>query len=216
MCQDRNIIEIHRDQALGQMSCPNPADHGFRDRIQKLSEISAAEFATLECLGLTRAGKVRVIDIPRGGQATGDGVFAALQNKIGAPVFHSRSVYKDQTRQPLADIDDLNECSHLVLVDGIVSTGHTMIDHIMSLPEKWPGTLIVFSNGTTHVGSHNIRTLGKDRQLNLFQICNRLFSDDECDWVKNSEAKEAYFVGYNKKNGIDYKIPDFGDQLSLG
>lgn len=219
MLCDKNmsIRTINTHGALKVLSCVDQADRSFGARIKALSFASGKTLMGNSDLNLGNATKICVIEAPRGGASTCDGLYESLRE--GLPegrVERYRSLCKTNRAQPFATDFSFMSYSHVFLSDGIASTGQTMIDHIVHIPGDWKGQLIVFVNGCAHLAFANISAFCKDRNRSLIMYCNRLFEDDECTWVRDEDGRDKYFIGVNRAKNIDYHIPDFGDQFELG
>lgn len=157
---------------------------------------------------------ISIIAIPRGGMATADGLQEAFSkmtlepDKIRMIVSQCKTISKD-----LYPKEIFEKTTSLVIADGIIGTGKTVIDHLKEIPREWKGTITIFANAAAEIGIESIRLHAVSMNQFIKIIVGRLFNEKECDWIISSH-KKVYSLGYNKEQKVDYQLPDFGDYFS--
>ncbi|MCA9837040.1 MAG: hypothetical protein KC422_08995 [Trueperaceae bacterium] len=147
----------------------------------------------------------QVISFPRGGVATGVGVkraFKGIKHQFTTLPFGKHGL--DQTL-PLVDLDEKTD---LILVDGVIATGSTLIRYLQLVREKnphWQGRLFIISNMAAEFGYETLIGFCKEYGLELCCLATGyLVPPTECIW-KEIGGKRIYFVG------VSQSIGDFGD-----
>lgn len=157
--------------------------------------------------------RTAIISIPRGGAPTAEGVHAIF-NRMAARSLHVIDSNIKTAPESLYNTNMFNSISHVLIADGIIGTGKTVVQHLEQIPADWLGRVTIFSNAASQLG---VDTIMDFAHSNLAQpvkgITGRVFGDDECEWV-DCAGKNVYFVGYNKARSIDYQLPDFGDHIT--
>ena len=155
-----------------------------------------------------------IVSIPRGGVLTAQGLKEVFTQSAapGASINLVASRIKT-AGQPLLQDVKFDDTSTLVICDGVVGTGKTIVDHMKAIPASWQGVVHVFANAASAMGLQAIATHAAQMPQDVSITAGRVFADDECEWV-NCGGKNVYFVGYNSAKGLDYKLPDFGDHIS--
>lgn len=159
-------------------------------------------------------GNTTIISIPRGGVLTAQGLQEVFQTSAAAPssVNIVTSHIKTAGASLLRDVD-FGDTSTLIICDGVIGTGKTIVDHMKAIPPSWQGIVHVFANAASALGLKTITQHAAQIPQDVSITAGRVFADDECEWV-NCGGKNVYFVGYNAAKGLDYKLPDFGDHIS--
>lgn len=153
-----------------------------------------------------------ILSVPRGGVPTGVG----LSKCFNQASMHSHMAHLAESS--IKHSDDLypsgffDEKDTIIIADGIIGTGTTIIRHLEQIPEDWQGKTIVFANATSELGIENIEKAAKELGRSTQLVTGRVFNHDECQWFEFPD-KKVYFVGFNDARGVDYKLPDFGDQI---
>lgn len=156
-----------------------------------------------------------LVDIPRGGLATGDGIASGMQTHFrGATFRHIQSGIKTDSQSLFGNtmFDDIDT---LIVADGVVGTGGTIVRHLHQIPQTWHGHVIVFTNACSELGEQSILRAAMAITQPTTLVTGRIFAERECQWQVFGDDKQVYFVGFNKENGIDYALPDFGDHISV-
>lgn len=166
-----------------------------------------------EKLPQTTAAPTAIISIPRGGVPTALAMHEAFTKASTQPLQVIHSQIKTQPDNLLANAD-LNDCQQLIIVDGIIGTGSTIVNHMKAIPDNWKGTVQVFANAAAALGLKKIQEHAETMDNPVHIAVGKVFPDEECEWV-NCDGKQVYFVGYNSAKQIDYKLPDFGDHINL-
>lgn len=154
---------------------------------------------------------IAVLYVPRGGLPTGEGVVSGLRGQCKS-AFLTASNIKTQPAQ-LYPAGVFDQASTLVIADGIIGTGKTIVDHLQQIPSDWKGKVEVVSNAASALGLKTIWTYATTMPQPVTCVTGRILMDDECEWVDFPNNKKVYFVGYNKARNLDYKLPDFGDHI---
>jgi MFS transporter, FHS family, glucose/mannose:H+ symporter len=150
-----------------------------------------------------------VIVFPRGGVATGVGAKLALRGfehhfftvKMSKGVLH-------EARLP----ETIDQKSDVVLVDGIVATGNTLISYLDRLrsQQQWRGRLFVLSNLAAEEGIEALETYAKRHGIEFQIVTGAVIPVQDCAWKELGGGKKVYFVG------VKQDIGDFGDMNSDG
>lgn len=151
---------------------------------------------------------VAVVGVPRGGLATAEGLREIFSLKARHPgqVVLAESRIKQQAGS-LYPEGLFERSSTLVIADGIIATGKTIIDHLRQVPPAWKGVVTVFANAAARMGIENIAQQAEQMPQDVKSAFGRVFEDSECKWV-DLAGKKVYFVG------MDCNIPDFGDHIA--
>ena len=149
----------------------------------------------------------QVISFPRGGVATGVGVkraFRQIKHQFRTLPFTEEGLSQD------LPIPELKEKTDLILVDGVIATGSTLLSYLTLILErypKWQGKLFIISNMAAEFGIANLRKFSQNRGLELSCLATGyLVPPEECIW-KEIDGKRLYFVG------VSQRIGDFGDMV---
>lgn len=153
---------------------------------------------------------IAVLYVPRGGLPTGEGVLSGLQNSC-KNAFLTASNIKTQPAR-LFPTGLFSQATTVIITDGIIGTGKTIVDHLQQIPQDWNGKVEVVSNAASELGLKAIWAQAAIMKQPVACVTGRILADDECEWV-DFPGKKVYFVGYNKARGLDYKLPDFGDHI---
>lgn len=152
--------------------------------------------------------RVAIIDIPRGGVPCAEGVRMACAD-LGAQTLSISSQCKSDASLLYNPATDWSNIDALILTDGVIGSGETIIKHFEQLPEEHKAKTILLSNVSSELGAKNIGSaLGSITSL----FTGMVIPEADCQWMQFPE-KSVYFIGYNEARGIDLKLPDFGDAI---
>ena len=152
-----------------------------------------------------------LISFPRGGVATG----LACQLAFREQEHHFFTFPFGETgmKENLAVPPSISATSDVVLVDGVIATGSTLMNYLEKIIRSvkgWQGRLFVISNMAAERGINTIKTYSQTRGVPLACIATGwLIPAEECEW-KVLDGKRVYFVG------VKESIGDFGDMMISG
>lgn len=165
-------------------------------------------------LDLTRK-RIALIDIPRGGIPTGTAVEETLRADPTNNVSRFHSYTKINKPAPMPRQIDYSKTDSVVIADGVIATGGSIVEHIDNIPQGWSGNVTVLSNAAAEIGLKRIFEAFTNRDFaSTALVTGHVFKEHECDWVECDGGKSVYFVGYNKERNFDCQLPDFGDKIT--
>lgn len=152
--------------------------------------------------------KIAIVEIPRGGVPCAEGVKLAFDN-MGYDTDIISSRCKSDT-SALFDADmDWGQYQGVILTDGVIGSGKTIVQHLEQIPEALQEHTIVFANVTSALGA---RTIAESAPAKAVLVTGLLLPEEDCQWMQFPD-KSVYFIGYNEERGVDLKLPDFGDAI---
>ncbi len=160
------------------------------------------------------SGTVAVVSIPRGGVPVGvatkeilEWARTELHLSDLNPILVESNEKTDKANLFPAEVD-FDAANTLILADGVVGTGSTIIRHMEQIPEGWQGTVKIVNNIAAQKGIDLIAEFAAQRRQKVKFITGKIYPEEECDYVDVGEGKLVYFVGMNDD------VPDFGDHVS--
>jgi len=169
-------------------------------------EHTAAVLAHPGLIADAPGARVAIVDVPRGGVPVGEAAAKAL-SAAGLNVTHASSQEKTDRDNLFPPAIDFSQTDVLVLADGIIGAGTTIIRHLAQIPADWKGEVRIVNNAAAQLGLDNIRAFAATQGREIRVVTGRVYAEEECAVVRFGD-KEVYFVG--KDDGI----PDFGDKVS--
>jgi len=149
---------------------------------------------------------VAIVDVPRGGLPLSDAAATVFSKRAFTRSFSSQIKTDAQNLFP-AELD-FTQTKHLVLADGIIGTGSTIVQHLDQIPQDWDGTVYIANNALAELGLEAICNAAEDRKFKMHIMTGRIYSKAECDYITFDNGKTVYFVG------MADGIPDFGDKVT--
>lgn len=187
-----------------------PAGDAYNDAIQTHIADVANQQAKHD--PIVQSGNIGILSIPRGGVPTAEGLshkFTSLaKGKSTVELAHSRIKFSNDLF-PDKFFDDKKT---VIIADGVIATGGTIVKHLEQIPASYEGNVYVFANATAQMGRQAISDSAASLQRRVKLVTGRIFTQNECEWFEFPD-KKVYFVGYNTANKLDYKLPDFGDHI---
>ncbi|GEM_PF-1529232 len=182
-----------------------PAGQAYWDAVfDHAKQITSVAF-NLAASGMP--ARIGVIDIPRGGVPAGLGVVTALADKFEHIEITNVSSRIKTDPANLYPEDFFDDIDMLVIADGIVATGGTILRHLEQIPEEWSGAVVVLGNAMARLGIDNINSYARENDLKIRIVTGHVYPESQCAYV-DVGGKQVYFVGG------DDGIPDFGEKVS--
>lgn len=160
------------------------------------------------------AGKIVIVDIPRGGVPLGDVAEDHLKSAFAnSDVLRISSNTKHSPAQLFPENFGEEKIDWLVLTDGVVGSGATIISHLEQAPLHRIGGIALISNITSEFGAKAIASYANQNGRDLEHFTGVVVGEEYCCWQEMDSGKRVYYVGYNPNTGLDLGVPDFGDAI---
>lgn len=189
-----------------------PAGQQYYDAVKSHSKAMGQSYLTQNADQIS--DNTVILYIPRGGEPTGKGLRDAFLEAAQPKNIQTRVSQTKTTPNQLYPDDTFRNASTLIIADGIIGTGKTIVDHLNQIPATWNGRIEIFANAASELGLRTIGAAIASVPQPVHGVIGRIFDDNECEWV-DIPGKKVYFVGYNKARGLDYQLPDFGDHINV-
>lgn len=170
----------------------------------------------IQDINLPSDPEVAIVDIPRGGVPLGLAVAAEFRDQLGdkSNIRHASSQIKTTPDNLIPDSIRSQYADMLVLVDGVVGSGKTVIDHLKQIDKSQYGSVVLISSISSEYGARSVSQYARENGFNFEHITGLIVPESQCCW-QNLGGKQVYFVGYNPDTGLDLGIPDFGDAVQI-
>lgn len=185
----------------------------YSEAVQRHTHFLTGVFM-LEASGFSDYENAAIVGIPRGGIPVAMAVMStmdAIKTRLDVASL-SPAMYISQTKSNPDNLFPTNlhfeTADTLILADGIIGTGKTIVDHMEQIPADWHGHVQVISNVTAQLGVDAITKAAEGKSFQTTLVTGKVYPEDECRWVEVDGGKNVYFVG------ADDGIPDFGDHVT--
>lgn len=200
-------IVVERESLQPLMNNKTPFGPLYAQAIK--SHASDVAFAISPILKQADVHHIAVVDIPRGGLPVGQALKATLPAE-GFEVAVHHSLTKLSPERLYDPSVDWGKYDCLIIADGVIGSGKTIVSHIEQAPARLKDSIIVFSNVTSELGA---KVIGERAERQIPFVTGMVIPERDCEWVKLDQDKLVYFIGYNKARNVDYNLPDFGDAI---